>query len=106
MKLDKRALERLLTLSDDQLLQVIQKLAAESGINLGAMNIGKGDLARLRAALHGADDGDLERMKQQFGQFGQSGYPGRSAANGRNGTAGMPSDSRKSGADPVNGGGN
>ena len=103
MKLDKRALERLLTLSDDQLLQVIQKLAAESGINLGAMNIGKGDLARLRMALHGADDGDLERMKQQFGQFGQ---PGRSAAKGRNGTAGMPSDSRKSGADPVNGGGN
>lgn len=101
MKLDKRALERLLALSDDQLLQVIQKLAAESGINLGAMNIGKGDLARLRAALHGADDGDLERMKQQFGQFGQSGKPGQPGRSG-----GDPPYRKGTGADPVNGGGN
>ena len=101
MKLDKRALERLLALSDDQLLQVIQKLAAESGINLGAINIGKGDLARLRSALHGADDGDLERMKQQFGQFGQSGKPGQPGRSG-----GDPPYRKGTGADPVNGGGN
>lgn len=85
MKLDKRALERLLALSDDQFMQVVEKLAAESGIDLGAMNIGKGDLARLRAALRGADDEDVERMKRQFGQFGK---------NGRN----------PAGGDPANGG--
>ena len=85
MKLDKQALERLLALSDDQFMQVVEKLAAESGINLSAMNIGKGDLARLRAALRGADDEDVERMKRQFGQFGK---------NGRN----------PAGGDPANGG--
>lgn len=83
MKLDKRALERLLALSDDQFMQVVEKLAAESGIDLGAMNIGKGDLARLRAALRGADDEDVERMKRQFGQFGK---------NGRNPAGGNPAN--------------
>ena len=84
MKLDKRALERLLALSDDQFMQVVEKLAAESGINLSAMNIGKGELARLRAALHGAYDEDVERMKRQFGQFGKNGRNpvGGNSANG------------------------
>lgn len=79
MKLDKRALERLLALTDDQFMQVVEKLAAESGIDLGMMNIGKGDLVRLRAALRGADDEDVERIRRQFGQLGKN---GRNPANG------------------------
>lgn len=72
MKLDKRALERLMALDDDQLMRVVEKLAADSGVNLGAMNITKEDLARLRAALGGANDRDAERLTRQFGQMQMS----------------------------------
>lgn len=81
MRLDKRALERLLTLNDEQLKQVIEKLAADSGLNLGALNISTADIARLRTALSGADEGDVTRLAQQLKSMKQPG-------NGQNGGAG------------------
>ena len=51
MKLDRRALERLLSLNDAQLSAVIEKLTQEYGVDLGGLQISTADMAALRRAV-------------------------------------------------------
>jgi hypothetical protein len=68
MILDKNALNRLLSLDDRQLKAVMERLAAESGLDLSAFNVSTGDLASVRTALSGATDQELEKLAQQLRQ--------------------------------------
>ena len=59
MKLDRRALDRLLAMNDAQLGALVNKLAKDYGLDLSALSVREGDLAGLRHALRTASDEQL-----------------------------------------------
>ncbi|MBQ7319055.1 MAG: hypothetical protein IJW97_02595 [Clostridia bacterium] len=67
MKLDKRAVERLLALNDEQLRAVITRLAGENGIDLSGLQIRPDDIRGVRQALQMATDEDIARAAAQLG---------------------------------------
>ncbi|MBQ8718244.1 MAG: hypothetical protein IJY66_03155 [Clostridia bacterium] len=67
MKLDKRAVERLLKLNDAQLQEIMLRLAGENGIDLSGMTLRADDIAGLRQALRMATDEDITKAAQQLG---------------------------------------
>ena len=66
MQIDKEALQKLLSLNDRQLSLVINKLAAESGIDPASLNINTKDITSIRNALSGATERDLRRVAEQY----------------------------------------
>ena len=51
MQLDKKTLQKLLSLSDEQLTAVIRSLAESSGLDLSEFNIRPDDINSIRSAL-------------------------------------------------------
>jgi hypothetical protein len=68
MQLDRKALNRLLSLSDSQLQTVIDKLAEEYGLDLRRFQLRPGDMEGLRQAIRNATDADLTELGRQFRQ--------------------------------------
>ena len=66
MKLDKRAIQRLLALNDAQLQAVILQLAGENGIDLSGFSIRPNDIAGVRRALEMASDEDIALAAEQI----------------------------------------
>lgn len=73
MKLDKKALDRLLSMNDAQLARMIEKAASESGLDLSAFGITDGDIASIRKALSGATDEDIKRASETLEQYKRRG---------------------------------
>ena len=71
MQLDHKTLQKMLSLSDEQLTSVIRSLAENSGLDLTQFNITPGDINSIRAALSGATDADLARATEQLRNFKQ-----------------------------------
>ena len=67
--LDKRAIDMLMNLDDDKLILVIKKLISDAGIDPNTVNIGKKEIAGIRAALSGATDGDISRAAELIKQY-------------------------------------
>ncbi len=67
MQLDKKSLDRLLRLSDDQLRGVLAKLLAEYGVDVSRVPLASMDMTALRAVLQSATDEDIARFMQMFG---------------------------------------
>lgn len=68
MQIDRNALDRLLALNDRQLKHVINKLAAESGIDLSGFNIDTKDIESIRKGLSSATDSDIENVARMYEQ--------------------------------------
>ncbi len=68
MILDRNALNKLLSMSDSRLKAVMERLAADSGLDLSTLNISPDDIASVRSALSGASDHELEKVAEQFAQ--------------------------------------
>lgn len=68
MQIDRASLEKLLTLNDRQLKLVINKLAADSGIDPREFNINTQDIESIRRALSSASDSDLARIAEMYEQ--------------------------------------
>jgi hypothetical protein len=66
MKLDRKALNRLLSMSDKQLKTVIEKLTREYGVDLSQMNVSTADMAGLRRKLQSTTDEELVRIAEQL----------------------------------------
>ena len=66
MQLDRKALNRLLALNDSQLQALVDKLAAEYGLDLRRFQIRQGDMDGLRRAISNASDAELIALGQQF----------------------------------------
>ena len=73
MQLDKKSVERLLKLNDDQLRGVLGKLLAEYGVDVSRVPLMQMDMTALRAVLSAATDADLTRMLQMLGGSSGSG---------------------------------
>ena len=69
MQLDQKMLQRMLSLSDDQLKSIILSLAENSGLDLSGFNISPNDINSIRSALSGATDEDLRRASEQLRSF-------------------------------------
>ena len=73
MQLDKKSLDRLLKLNDDQLRGVLGKLLAEYGVDVSRVPLQQMDMTALRAVLSAATDEDITRFLQSFGGSPQGG---------------------------------
>ncbi|MBP3667452.1 MAG: hypothetical protein J6K29_10450 [Clostridia bacterium] len=73
MQLDKKSLDRLLKLNDDQLRGVLGKLLAEYGVDVSRVPLGQMDMTALRTVLSAATDEDIARFVQMFGGSPQGG---------------------------------
>lgn len=67
MQLDKKSLDRLLKLNDDQLRGVLGKLLTEYGVDVSRVPLAQMDMTALRAVLSAATDEDIARFVQMFG---------------------------------------
>lgn len=66
MQFDRDALEKVLQLNDRQLSSLINRLAAESGIDPAEFNIDPTSIESIRSALRSATDDDLRRITEQY----------------------------------------
>ncbi len=67
MQLDKKSIDRLLKLNDDQFRLVIGKMLTEYGVDVSRVPLATMDLSALRAVLQMASEGDISRLIQAFG---------------------------------------
>jgi hypothetical protein len=76
MQIDRRSIERLLTLNDKQLSLVISKLLAESGIDPASFNVDPKDISSVRRVLGSASEEDLRRVTEQYEEYKKRGGKG------------------------------
>jgi hypothetical protein len=69
MQIDKRMLDRLLTMNDEQLGDLIRKIAAEAGIDPAALGMNPENIATLRTALGSADAQDLAQYNRIYDEY-------------------------------------
>jgi hypothetical protein len=67
MQLDKKSLDRLLKLNDDQLRGVLGKLLSEYGVDVSRVPLQQMDMTALRTVLSAATDEDITRFMQMLG---------------------------------------
>ena len=72
MKLDKRMINRLLSLDDEQLGNVIKSSAAESGIDPAALGLNPENVQSIRAVLGMARQEDLQQMEEIYNAYRQN----------------------------------
>lgn len=73
MQIDRKSLEKLLTLNDRQLAAMIKRIAGEGGIDLSSFNVNPQDLESVRQALRGATDEDLLNITRQYEEMKKNG---------------------------------
>lgn len=67
MKIDKKSLDRLVKLNDDQLRRVLAGLLSEYGIDPSTVPLAQFDMGKLRAVLQTATEEDIERLMAALG---------------------------------------
>ena len=67
MQLDKKSLERLLKLNDEQLRGVLGKLLAEYGVDVSRVPLAQMDMKALRGVLAAATEEVVARFLQMMG---------------------------------------
>ena len=67
MQLDRRSLDRLLKLNDEQLRGVLGKLLAEYGVDVSRVPLQQMDMTALRGVLSAATDEDISRFLGMMG---------------------------------------
>lgn len=71
MQIDKRTLQLLLAMNDEQLSALLAKIAKESGITPADFGVGPNDLSGIRRALGAATDEDLKRLNALYADYRQ-----------------------------------
>ena len=69
MQIDERMLKRMLTMSDEQLGQMIQKIAAETGIDPAQLGINPQSIESVRSALSSIGDDELEGINRLYEDY-------------------------------------
>ncbi len=72
MQIDQKTLQYLLSLNDEKLAAMLQKVARESGISPDAIGGRPDDINSIRAALGSATDADLKRLNELYAAFRQN----------------------------------
>ncbi len=66
MQIDKKTLDSLLSLNDRQLLNVINRMLTQSGIDPSQFNIDPKSVSSIRNAITNASDEDLQSIVDQY----------------------------------------
>ena len=66
MQINRENLDKLLSLNDFQLKMMINRLAAQGGIDPAEFNIDPASIDSIRRVLSSATDKDLERIAEQY----------------------------------------
>lgn len=66
MQIDRKAIDKMLMLSDTKLQAVIRSLADNAGLDLSSFQISADDIAGIRHALSHATDEDITRAAEQL----------------------------------------
>lgn len=67
MNFDKRSLDRLISLDDAELSQIIREIAAEAGVDASGISLGEAELKKLRTFLSLASADDIARLISGLG---------------------------------------
>lgn len=67
MKIDKKSLDRLVKLNDEQLRRVMAGLLSEYGIDPAAVPLAQFDMGKLRMILQTATEEDITRLLSALG---------------------------------------
>lgn len=66
MQINRDNIDKLLSMNDRQLKMIIQRLAAQSGIDPAQFNMDTSSIESIRRALSTATDEDLRRVAEQY----------------------------------------
>ena len=69
MQIDSKMLNKLLAMNDEQLGPVIQKIAAESGIDPAQLGINPQNIESVRSALGSIGDDELEGINRLYEDY-------------------------------------
>jgi len=69
MQIDSKMLNKLLAMNDEQLGQMIQKIAAESGIDPAQLGINPQSIESVRSALGSIGDEELEGINRLYEDY-------------------------------------
>ncbi len=72
MQIDERMLKRLLAMNDEQLGQMIQKIAAETGIDPAQLGINPQSIESVRSALGSIGEDELEGINRLYEDYRRS----------------------------------
>lgn len=72
MQIDRKMLDRLLTMNDAQLREVIETIAAEAGIAPGVLGLDPKNIQSIRGALGSATDADLKQINAIYDTYKQN----------------------------------
>ncbi len=69
MQIDERMLKRLLAMNDEQLGQMIQKIATETGIDPAQLGINAQSIESVRSALGSIGEDELEGINRLYEDY-------------------------------------
>ena len=69
MQIDERMLKRLLAMNDEQLGQMIQKIALETGIDPAQLGINPQSIESVRSALGSISEDELEGINRLYEDY-------------------------------------
>jgi hypothetical protein len=69
MQIDERMLKRLLAMNDEQLGQMIQKIATETGIDPAQLGINSQSIESVRTALGSIGEDELEGINRLYEDY-------------------------------------
>ena len=69
MQIDERMLKRLLAMNDEQLGQMIQKIAIETGIDPAQLGINPQSIESVRSALGSISEDELEGINRLYEDY-------------------------------------
>ncbi len=72
MQLDQKMLNRLLTMNDEQLGEVVREIAREAGIDPALLGIDPQNIKSIRQALGAANDTDLQQLNEVYQAYRQN----------------------------------
>ena len=77
MQLDKRMLDRILNMNDEQLSDLIRSIATEAGIDPSQLGLNPSNVQSIRQALNGATDADMQAMNAVYNDYKQGRHGNR-----------------------------
>ena len=72
MQIDQKAIRRLLSMNDEQLVAFMSQIAQEAGIDPGSFGIQPGDIQSIRRVLGGATEEDIQKMNLAYNEYKQN----------------------------------
>ncbi len=69
MNLDRRMLDRILTMDDTQLGALVQSIAREAGINPADLGLQPDNIQSIRQVLGSATDSDMEQFSRVYDDY-------------------------------------